>query len=71
MHERQNQHHTRAWDTWTCHRLDDVSRIEWQCTDPVSGDIRYCNSDGLRAPKDIDHDRWEYVPSPSETPYYY
>ena len=29
--------------TWTCHQLDDVSRIEWQCTDLVTGKIRYCH----------------------------
>ena len=55
--------------TWTRHQLDDLSRVEWQCTDSKGANIRFCTSDELRAPKDGDYGRWEY--RPAETPYYY
>ncbi len=56
---------------WKRHQLDDLSRVEWQCTESKSGNIRFCTSNELRAPKYGDHDRWEYVPDLRGTPYYY
>ena len=56
---------------WTKHQLDDLSRVEWQCTDSKGGNIRFCTSNELRGPKYGDHDRWQYVPTPRGTPYYY
>ena len=56
---------------WTRHQLDDLSRVEWQCTDSNGGNIRFCTSNELRAPKYGDHDRWECVPDSRGTPYYY
>ena len=56
---------------WTRHQLDDISRVEWQCTDSTGENIRFCTSNELRAPKYGDHDRWEYIPNSRGTPYYY
>ena len=56
---------------WTRHQLDDLSRVEWQCTQSMGGNIRFCTSNELRAPKYGDHDRWEYIPDLRGTPYYY
>lgn len=57
---------------WSMHLLDDLSRVEWQYTDRVQGQIGFCNSDELRAPKSGRHSTWEYVrPKSRGTPYYY
>ena len=56
---------------WTRHQIDDISRVEWQCTDSESGNIRFCTSDELRAARDGDRGDWEYVPNSRGTPYYY
>ena len=56
---------------WTRHQLDDISRVEWQCTDSESGNIHFCTSDELRAPKHGGHEGWEYVPNSRGTPCYY
>lgn len=44
---------------WLGHRVDDVSRVEWQCTDSTGGSVHFCTSNELRAPKSGDYDRWE------------
>ena len=49
--------------------LDKTSK--WQCTDLDNGSTKFYTSDDLRAPKDNDHDSWEYVPNPRGAPYYY
>ena len=56
---------------WTKHQLDDLSRVEWQCTESECGQPRFCTSNELRAPKYGDHDHWEYVNHLRGTPYYY
>ncbi|KAL9045709.1 MAG: hypothetical protein Q9214_001292 [Letrouitia sp. 1 TL-2023] len=56
---------------WTRHQLDDLCRVEWQCTDSKSGSIYFYTSDELRAPEYGDHDHWEYKPDKRGTPYYY
>ena len=56
---------------WTRHQLDDLSRVEWQCTDSTGGNLHFCTSDELRAPKYGGHDRWEFRPDSRGTPYYY
>ena len=57
---------------WTRHQLDDLSRVEWQCMDSTEGNIRFCTSNELRAPKyGVDHDRWELMPDDRGTPCYY
>ena len=56
---------------WKKHQLDDLSRVEWQCTESKGGNIRFCTSNELRAPKYGDHDRWEYIPDLRGPPYYY
>lgn len=57
---------------WNRHQLDDLSRVEWQCTDSEGGNIRFCTSNELRAPiYSSDHDSWEYIPDSRGTPYYY
>ena len=55
---------------WTRNQLDDLSQVEWECTDSKGGNIRFCTSNELRAPKHGDHDRWECVPDSRGTPYY-
>ena len=56
---------------WTRHQLDDLSRVEWQCRDPESRNIRFRTSDELRAPRHREYGRWEFVPNERGTPYYY
>ena len=56
---------------WTRHQLDDVSRVEWHCTESEGGNVLFCTSNELRAPKHGDHDHWEYVKNQRGTPYYY
>jgi hypothetical protein len=57
---------------WSRHLLDDLSRVEWQYTDCTQGQIGFCSSDELRAPKSGRHSTWEYVrPRSRGTPYYY
>lgn len=56
---------------WTRHQLDDLCRVEWQCTDSRSGSICFCTSNELRVPKYGDHDDWECGPDPKGKPYYY
>ena len=56
---------------WTRHQVDDHSRVEWQCTESKGGNIRFCTSNELRAPKYGDHDRWECISDDRGTPYYY
>lgn len=46
---------------WTRHLPDDLSRVEWYCTDLDDGNKRFCSSNQLRAPKYGDHDHWENV----------
>lgn len=57
---------------WSKHLLDDLSRVEWQYSDRVQGQLGFYNSDELRAPESGRHSTWEYVvPRSRGTPYYY
>ena len=52
------------------HGLDDLSRLEWQCTDSAGGNVHFWTSNEFRAPKYGDHDRWEVNGSKGITHYY-
>ena len=56
---------------WTRHQLDDLSRVEWQCTDSTKRETGFCSSDELRLSKYGKHDHWEFVPNERGSPYYY
>lgn len=57
--------------TWLRYRLDDLSRVEWQCTDSTGENVHFCTSNELRAPKYGEHDRWEVRHGAQGSTHYY
>ena len=57
--------------TWLRYRLDDISRVEWQCTDSTGESIYFCTSNDLRASKHGDHDGWEVRQGSEGSKHYY
>ena len=55
--------------TWLGH--DNLSRLEWQCTDSTGENVHFCTSNELRAPKYGDHDHWEVKPGSERITHYY
>ena len=52
-------------------RHDNLSRLEWQCTDADGENVHFCTSNELRAPTYGDHDRWEVKQGSERITHYY